>query len=87
MPARAPARPPAADSPGGRLRRLIESIPEDRRPSQAEIARRSGMSPAGLSDILNGHRPNPGILTVRRVLDAIGRTLADYDAVATRRTG
>ena len=40
-----------------------------------ELGKRTGTSPARVSDILDGTTANPGILTVARVLDALGKDL------------
>lgn len=40
-----------------------------------ELAKRCGMSAARLTDILTGATANPGLLTVCRVLAALGRDL------------
>ena len=41
-----------------------------------ELARRTGMSAGRVHGILTGDTPNPGVLTLARVLDALGRSLA-----------
>jgi transcriptional regulator with XRE-family HTH domain len=40
-----------------------------------ELAARSGMSPGRLHGILTGGTPNPGVLTVSKVLRAMGKDL------------
>jgi len=41
-----------------------------------ELARRAGMSAGRVHGILTGSTPNPGVLTLDRVLDALGKSLA-----------
>ena len=41
-----------------------------------ELARRAGMSAGRVHGILTGDTPNPGVLTLARVLDALGKSLA-----------
>lgn len=40
-----------------------------------ELAKRSKLSAGRIHSILDGSTPNPGILTVRRLLDAMGKSL------------
>ena len=44
--------------------------------STNELAARSGMSAGRLHGILTGSTPNPGVLTVVKVLDALGKSLS-----------
>lgn len=60
---------------GPRLRALIAA----RGLSVSEAARRAGMPQPNLARLLAGDRPNPGVLTVGRVLAAIAATWADLD--------
>lgn len=75
-------RTPPPNSPGARLRALIDAIPAETRPSDREIGRRAGLSRNTVYFVVSGRVPNPGVVTVGRILDAIGKTFADYDAVA-----
>lgn len=44
-----------------------------------ELARRADLRPASVHDILSGKTPNPGILTVIAILNALGKSLAWLD--------
>lgn len=72
------ATPPPKGSPGERIRKLMESLPESRQLSVNEVAARASLSPSRLSDILNGKSLNPGVQTVERILMALGKTFCDY---------
>jgi transcriptional regulator with XRE-family HTH domain len=61
--------------PIGRLADLVK----DSGMTQARVAELAEMTPGNLSRLLAGHKPNPGIATVARVLDAIGKRWADLD--------
>lgn len=65
-----PLTPPVA--------RLLELVEADGR-SRAEIAAAARMAPAQLSQVLTGHRADPSITTVGRILAAIGKSWADLD--------
>jgi transcriptional regulator with XRE-family HTH domain len=41
-----------------------------------ELAKRAGMSAGRVHGILTGATPNPGVLTVQKVLAALGKSLA-----------
>jgi DNA-binding Xre family transcriptional regulator len=43
--------------------------------SLTDVAERSGMDKAMLSRLENGHVPNPGIETIARYLDSLGKVL------------
>src|SRR5947199_247561 len=60
------------------LRLIVQSLRQIREQSNlslAEVSERSGMDKAMLSRLENGHVPNPGIETISRYLDALGRSL------------
>jgi transcriptional regulator with XRE-family HTH domain len=65
-----PLTPPVA--------RLLELVEADGRP-RGVIAAAAGMSPAQLSQVLTGHRADPSITTVGRILAALGKSWADLD--------
>jgi transcriptional regulator with XRE-family HTH domain len=46
---------------------------------QTDVARRAGMSPQLLGQVLSGRRHNPTITTVYAVLQALGKSWADLD--------
>lgn len=57
---------------------LAETLDAERQAqalSLNELARRAALSPGRVHAILTGGTPNPGILTVLRVLAALGRDL------------
>lgn len=58
--------------------RLLELVNADSRP-RGSIATAAGMSPAQFSQVLTGHRADPSITTVARILAALGKTWADLD--------
>lgn len=58
------------------IARLLELVDADGR-TRNEIAAAAGMSPAQLSHVLVGHRAAPSIITVERILDAIGKSWPD----------
>ncbi len=78
------ANPPPKGSPGDILRALIA----ERAPTatHAEIASKADITPAKLSDILTGKTENPGILTVGRILAAIGADFCRYHKAAKKIT-
>lgn len=51
--------------------------------SQRELARRSGMSPASISAIELG-KVSPSVETLKRLLDCLGETLADFFSVGAQ---
>ncbi len=53
----------------------LRALREQARLSLAEVSERSGMDKAMLSRLENGHVPNPGIETITRYLDALGKVL------------
>ena len=60
------------------LRLLVDNLRklrEQARLSLADVAERSGMDKAMLSRLETGHVPNPGIATIVRYLDALGKVL------------
>ena len=63
-------------SVGERLKELRERSGA----SQRELARRSGMSPASISSIELG-KVSPSVETLKRLLDCLGETLADFFSV------
>jgi len=44
-----------------------------------ELARRAGLRPSLVHQVLTGTTPNPGILTVLAILEALGKSLAWLD--------
>lgn len=76
-PAAPPEPEPRDDSPGAKLRRIVDRKRRGRK--DQEIARIAGMSPASFSRLLRGDIPNPRIATIEAVLRAIGATLAEYE--------
>ena len=58
--------------------RLVGLVNADGR-SRGEIAAAAGMAPAQLSQVLTGHRADPSITTICRILAAIGKRLGDLD--------
>lgn len=68
---------PADDSPGAKLKRLVDRKRKGR--DYAEIAAAAGMSPAAFSRLLNSGIADPRISTITAILKAIGATLADYE--------
>jgi transcriptional regulator with XRE-family HTH domain len=66
-------------SVGQRLKELRERSGA----SQRELARRSGMSPASISAIELG-KVSPSVETLKRLLDCLGETLADFFSVGAR---
>ncbi len=63
----------------GKLRRAVES----RHETKAKIAKRAGMSPQQLANILHGRVPNPTLDTVDALADALG--LDPRDLIVPRR--
>lgn len=53
----------------------LRKIREQAKLSLAEVSERSGMDKAMLSRLENGHVPNPGIETISRYLDALGKSI------------
>jgi transcriptional regulator with XRE-family HTH domain len=39
--------------------------------SQVELAKQSGVSQAQISAIENGNKPNPGVVTIKKLADAL----------------
>lgn len=76
-PAAPPEPEPRDDSPGAKLRRLVDRKRRGR--EYQEIAEAAGMDPRAFSRLLKGRVPNPGILTITAILKAIGATLAEYE--------
>lgn len=70
-------RPTMADIEAQRVLAGIRRIYESERLNQAATARRLGMEPSSLSDILQGHN-KPSLDTARAVAREEGRALADY---------
>jgi transcriptional regulator with XRE-family HTH domain len=66
-----------------RLRALVLDWCEANGLHQSDAARRAGMSPSQFADLTSGRKPNPGVVTVARVLDAIGKRWADLDRSAS----
>jgi transcriptional regulator with XRE-family HTH domain len=66
-------------SVGQRLRELRERSGA----SQRDLARRSGMSPASISTIELG-KVSPSVETLKRLLDCLGETLADFFSVGAK---
>lgn len=56
-----------------RLRRILD----ERGLSIAEVARDAGMHKQQVHMILSGKNPNPGVLTVARIIEAAGGTMAE----------
>ena len=46
--------------------------------SLAEVARSAGMSKQQVHQIVSGERANPGILTVQRIVEGAGVTMAEF---------
>jgi DNA-binding XRE family transcriptional regulator len=60
------------------LRLLVSKLRQLREEAQlslSDVAERSGMDKAMLSRLETGHVPNPGIETIARYLDALGKEL------------
>ncbi len=55
--------------------RNLRQIREQSKLSLADISEKSGMDKAMLSRLENGRVPNPGIETISRYLDAMGKSL------------
>lgn len=72
------ATPPPTGSPGFRLRKLLDSLPEGKRPSVNDLAEAAGITASRMSDLLNGKSMNPGIAVVEKVLIKLGKTFCDY---------
>lgn len=53
----------------------LRRVREETKLSLADISERSGMDKAMLSRLENGHVANPGIETISRYLDAMGKSL------------
>lgn len=60
------------------IARLLSLVEADGR-SRQHIAAAAGMSPAQLSHVLTGHRADPSITTVERILAAIGKSWRHLD--------
>jgi transcriptional regulator with XRE-family HTH domain len=78
------ASAPPHGSPGQILRILIKERAGER--THAQIAKAADLTPAKLSDILTGKAKSPGILTVQRILDALGANFCHYHKVAKKIT-
>ena len=65
------------------IARLLELVEADGR-TRNEIAASTMMSRAQLSQVLTGHRANPSITTVGRILAALGRSWKDLDPPPAR---
>ena len=65
-----PLTPPVA--------RLLALVEADGR-TRAAIAAAAGMSPAQFSQVMTGHRADPSVTTVGRILEALGKSWADLD--------
>lgn len=74
-----PHEPTTNLSVGQRLKELRERSGA----SQRDLARRSGMSPASISAIELG-KVSPSVQTLKRLLDCLGETLADFFSVGAR---
>jgi transcriptional regulator with XRE-family HTH domain len=59
-----------------RLRRMLD----DRGFSISETARAAGMEKQQAWRVISGANPNPGILTVQRLVDAMGGTMTELFA-------
>lgn len=68
---------PKNDPPHIKLSRLVDRKRKGRQ--DAEIAEAAGMTPGALSRLLTGRVADPRLSTLKRVLDAIGATLSDFD--------
>jgi len=55
--------------------RNLRTLREQAQLSLTDISERSGMDKAMVSRLENGHVPNPGLETISRYLDAMGKTL------------
>lgn len=77
-----PEEPPVTESKNqpadlaARLRALLD----DRGLTVAEVARDAGMHKQQLHAILTGQTVNPGILTIMRIVEAAGGTMAELFA-------
>jgi transcriptional regulator with XRE-family HTH domain len=80
-PAQKPRDPEAATSPS--VAERLKELRERSGASQRELARRSGMSPASISAIELG-KVSPSVETLKRLLDCLGETLADFFTVGAK---
>jgi transcriptional regulator with XRE-family HTH domain len=78
-----PAMPGPLTPPVARLLELVEADGRTRN----EIAAAAGMSPAQLSQVLTGHRADPSITTVGRILAAVGKSWSDLDPPSEKPRG
>jgi transcriptional regulator with XRE-family HTH domain len=77
-----------ADLPGKNVTNLsvgqrLKELRERSGASQRALARRSGMSPASISAIELG-KVSPSVETLKRLLDCLGETLADFFSVGAK---
>lgn len=70
--------PPMPNPLTPEVARLLELVNADPRPRGA-IAAAAGMSPAQFSQILTGHRGNPTLATVAKILEVLGKSWKDLD--------
>lgn len=81
--------PPAAGSRAARMvvvRSLARKLRKTREAaglSLSDLAKKSGMDKAALSRLENGHVPNPGIETILRYVNALGKDI-DWKLVELR---
>lgn len=71
----APLSPPVA--------RLLLLVEADGRPRH-EIAAAAGMGPSQFSQVMTGHRADPSISTVGRILAALGKSWKHLDPPGRR---
>jgi transcriptional regulator with XRE-family HTH domain len=71
--------PAAAVAPDDPVWRRLRALVERDGRGVGRIAEAAGLSPSFLSQILIGHRPNPTVETVGRILAALGRSWRDLD--------
>jgi transcriptional regulator with XRE-family HTH domain len=65
------------DSPGARLRRLVNRKARGR--TDAQIAELAGMSDRAFSRLMTGGVPDPRVSTIEAICQAVGATLCDYE--------
>lgn len=65
------------DSPGARLRRLVNRKARNR--TDAEIAEAVGMTRHSFSRLLTSTDADPKLSTITAILDEIGATLAEFE--------
>lgn len=71
------ANKPDGHTPAAKLRALIEARAKGR--PHYEIARSAGLATSKISQILTGQIKNPGVLTIAKILGAIGADFCDYE--------